>query len=150
MGQCLNKLILRCSDSETAQIMSETIGERVMHRVSENTSYGANSIRDGVGIAPREEKEPVYLPTDLMNLPSLQGIVRMSNKRAGRPFPSRNGSLLTYDGSGSYRRQPRCAGRAWRTLTALRASAFRAALVQAGFHQSRPSDVPLSPSLTVS
>lgn len=87
MGQCLNKLILRCSDYQTAQIMSETIGERVMHRVSENTSYGANSIRDGVGIAPREEKEPVYLPTDLMNLPSLQGVIRMSNKRAGRPFP---------------------------------------------------------------
>lgn len=87
MGQCLNKLILRCSDNETAQLMSETLGERVMHRVAENTTYGANSIRDGVGLAAREEKEPVYLPTELMNLPSLQGVIRVSNKRVERPFP---------------------------------------------------------------
>ncbi|MDQ7813853.1 type IV secretion system DNA-binding domain-containing protein, partial [Brevundimonas sp.] len=61
--------------------------ERVMHRVTENTSYGANSIRDGVGISPREEKEPVYLPTDIMNFPKLQGVIRLSNARAGRAFP---------------------------------------------------------------
>jgi type IV conjugative transfer system coupling protein TraD len=87
VGQCANKLILRANDNETAQMMSEILGERVMHRVTENTSYGANSIRDGVGISPREEKEPVYLPTDIMNFPKLQGVIRLSNARAGRAFP---------------------------------------------------------------
>lgn len=87
VGQCANKLILRANDNETAEMMSAILGERVMHRVSENTSYGANSIRDGVGISPREEKEPVYLPTDIMNFPKLQGVIRVSNARAGRAFP---------------------------------------------------------------
>lgn len=87
LGQCQNKLILRASDNDTATMLSQILGERIMHRVSENTSYGANSIRDGVGIAPREEKEPVYLPTDIMNFPSLQGVIRVSNRRPGVPFP---------------------------------------------------------------
>lgn len=97
LGQCLNKLVLRCSDHATAELMSQTLGERVMHRVSENTSYGANSIRDGIGIAPREEKEPVYLPTDLMNLPSLQGVIRVSNKRSEAAFPIAPVSFLYPD-----------------------------------------------------
>jgi len=87
MGQCLNKLVLRCGDSETAQTMSEILGERVMNRPTENTSYGANSLRDGVSISQREDKEAVYLPTDLMNLPSLQGVIRVTNKRKSGPFP---------------------------------------------------------------
>jgi hypothetical protein len=87
MGQCLNKLVLRCGDSETAQTMSDILGERVMNRSTENTSYGANSLRDGVSISQREDKEAVYLPTDLMNLPSLQGVIRVTNKRKSGPFP---------------------------------------------------------------
>lgn len=58
-----------------------------MNRPTENTSYGANSLRDGVSISQREDKEAVYLPTDLMNLPSLQGVIRVTNKRKSGPFP---------------------------------------------------------------
>ena len=87
MGQCLNKLVLRCGDSETAQTMSDILGERVLNRSTENTSYGANSLRDGVSISHRQDKEAVYLPTDLMNLPSLQGVIRVTNKRRSGPFP---------------------------------------------------------------
>ena len=87
MGQCLNKLVLRCGDSETAQTMSDILGERIMNRSTENTSYGANSLRDGVSISQRQDKEAVYLPTDLMNLPSLQGVIRVTNKRKSGPFP---------------------------------------------------------------
>jgi len=52
IGNCLTKLILRAGDFETATLMSEQLGRRVMRRVDENTSYGANSIRDGVGLMP--------------------------------------------------------------------------------------------------
>ena len=87
IGQCQTKLILRAGDYDTAELMSEQIGRRVMRRVEENTSYGANSIRDGVGLAPKEELEPICLPEDVMNFPALQGVIRVSNARKSGPFP---------------------------------------------------------------
>ena len=87
IGQCQTKLILRAGDRDTAEVMSEQIGRRVMRRVEENTSYGANSIRDGVGLTPKEELEPILLPEDVYNLPALEGIIRVSNVRRSGPFP---------------------------------------------------------------
>ena len=87
VGQCQTKLILRAGDHDTAEVMSEQIGRRVMRRVEENTSYGANSIRDGVGLTPKEELEPILLPEDVFNLPALEGIIRVSNVRRSGPFP---------------------------------------------------------------
>jgi len=87
IGQCATKLILRAQDPETAEFMSQQLGRRVMRRVEENTSYGANAIRDGVGLTPREELEPVVLAEDVMNFPKFQGMIRVSNARLGQPFP---------------------------------------------------------------
>lgn len=87
IGQCTNKLVLRANDPDTAKTMSLMLGERVMHRVTEATTYGANTVRDGVGITPKEEKEPVFSPTQIMNFPALQGVVKLSNRRPSRPFP---------------------------------------------------------------
>lgn len=87
IGQCATRLILRANDYGTAQFLSEMLGRRVMHRVVENTSYGAHSIRDGVGIAPREEMEAIWLPEDIMNWPALQGAIAMPNARASGAFP---------------------------------------------------------------
>ena len=87
IGQCQTKLILRAGDFDTATLMSDQLGRRVMRRVEENTSYGANSIRDGVGLTPKEELEPVVLPEDVQNFPKFQGMIRVSNARASKPFP---------------------------------------------------------------
>jgi hypothetical protein len=87
MGQCTNKLVLRANDPDTAKTMSLMLGERIMHRVTENTTYGANTIRDGVGIAPKEEKEAAFLPTQILNFPALQGVIKLSNRRPEAPFP---------------------------------------------------------------
>ncbi len=87
IGQCTNKLILRANDHDTAKTMSLMLGERVMHRVTEATTYGANTIRDGVGLTPKEEKEPVFSPTAILNFPALQGAIRVSNRRPSMPFP---------------------------------------------------------------
>lgn len=87
IGQCATRLILRANDYGTAQFLSEMLGRRVMHRVVENTSYGAHSIRDGVGIAPREEMEAIWLPEDIMNWPALQGAIAVPNARASGAFP---------------------------------------------------------------
>jgi hypothetical protein len=87
MGQCATKLILRAQDPETAQFLSEQLGRRLVRRMDESTSYGANSIRDGVGLTPKEEFEPVALPEDILNLPKFQGYLRLSNAREDVPFP---------------------------------------------------------------
>lgn len=87
IGQSTNKLILRCNDPDTAKTMSLMLGERKMHRVTENTTYGANTIRDGVGITPKEEMEPVFTPTQIINFPALSGAIRVSNRRPTEPFP---------------------------------------------------------------
>jgi len=87
IGNCLTKLILRAGDFETATLMSEQLGRRVMRRVDENTSYGANSIRDGVGLNPKEELEPIVLAEDVHNFSALEGMIRVANARATHPFP---------------------------------------------------------------
>jgi hypothetical protein len=87
IGQCATKLVLRANDHETATYMSELLGRRVMHRVVENTSYGAHSIRDGVGLAPREELEAIWMPEDIMNFPALMGVISVPNARPTGPFP---------------------------------------------------------------
>jgi len=87
IGQCATKLILRCQDPETAKWMSEQLGRAQMRRVDETVSYGANSQRDGVGMTPREELEPIALPEDVMNQPKLQGFIKVSNARDGTAFP---------------------------------------------------------------
>lgn len=87
MGQCATKLILRAQDPETAKFLSEQLGRRLVRRMDESTSYGANSIRDGVGLTPKEEFEPVALPEDILNLPKFQGYLRLSNARENVAFP---------------------------------------------------------------
>ena len=87
MGQCATKLILRAQDPETAQFLSEQLGRRLVRRMDESTSFGANSIRDGVGLSPKEELEPVALPEDILNQPKFQGYLRLSNARPDLAFP---------------------------------------------------------------
>lgn len=87
VGQCQTKVILRAGDYDTATLMSEQLGRRVLRRVEENTSYGANSIRDGVGLVPKEDYEPVCLPEDVYNFPALEGMIRVANARPTAPFP---------------------------------------------------------------
>lgn len=87
IGQCATKLILRCQDPETAKHMAEQLGRRQTRRVDETVSYGANSLRDGVGLTPREDLELVALPDEVMNLPKFHGFIRVSNARDGAPFP---------------------------------------------------------------
>jgi type IV conjugative transfer system coupling protein TraD len=87
IGQCATKLILRCQDPETAKHMAEQLGRRQTRRVDETVSYGANSLRDGVGLTPREDLELVALPDQVMNLPKFHGFIRVSNARDGEPFP---------------------------------------------------------------
>ena len=87
IGQCLTKVIMRSADVSTAHTVAEIIGRRTVRRMEENTSFGANSLRDGVGLTPKEELEFIILPEDALNWPAGCGAIRVANARKSKPFP---------------------------------------------------------------
>ena len=93
VGQLRNKLILACNDPRTGEFMSDLIGKREVRRIEETTSYGANNIRDGVGLAPKDTVEPIAMPEQIQRLPTRTGYVMFSPGQQGSSFPV---SLVTY------------------------------------------------------
>lgn len=77
-GLCRNKLILSIADFETAQWYANDIGRREVRRMEEGVSFGASEIRDGVNLSARDRNELIVMPEQLMNLPSLEGYVKMA------------------------------------------------------------------------
>lgn len=76
-GNCNTRLSLSSPDRDTAQWMSDNLGRAVTQRMNEGFSYGAETFRDGVTHTTREDIQPIVLPADIMNLPPLQGYLKM-------------------------------------------------------------------------
>jgi type IV secretory pathway TraG/TraD family ATPase VirD4 len=93
IGQLRNKLILACNDPRTGEFMSDLIGKREVRRIEETTSYGANNIRDGVGLAPKDSVEPIAMPEQIQKLATRTGYILFSPGQMGSSFPV---SLVTY------------------------------------------------------
>lgn len=93
VGQLRNKLILACNDPRTGEFMSDLIGKREVRRIEETTSYGANNIRDGVGLAPKDTVEPIAMPEQIQRLATRTGYIMFSPGQQGTSFPV---SLVTY------------------------------------------------------
>ncbi|MEW4468482.1 type IV secretion system DNA-binding domain-containing protein [Parasphingorhabdus sp. JC815] len=70
------KLILGTADRETAAWCSDFIGHRQVKDMEEGYSYGYNNARDAVSLTPRRQVEPLLLPDQFMNLPSLSGYIK--------------------------------------------------------------------------
>ena len=70
------KLILAASDLDTAEQGSRYIGNREIRQMDEGYSYGYNNTRDASTLTPRKQIEPLVIPDDIMNLPSLHGFVK--------------------------------------------------------------------------
>lgn len=70
------KLILTTGDPETARVCSEFIGDREVREMDEAYSYGYNNTRDASTLTPRTDVKPLMIPADIMNLPSLYGILK--------------------------------------------------------------------------
>ena len=51
--------------------------------------YSANSIRDGVGLIPKEELEPIVLAEDVHNFSALEGMIRVANAACDPPLSDR-------------------------------------------------------------
>jgi hypothetical protein len=75
-GLARTKLILATADRTTAEKCSEFIGNREVRQMDEAYSYGYNNTRDASTLTPRTAIEPLVLPDDINNLPSLHGFVK--------------------------------------------------------------------------
>jgi len=70
------KLILATGEIKTAEECSQYIGNREVRQMDEAYSYGYNNTRDASTLTPRKQVEPLVLPDDITNLPSLHGFVK--------------------------------------------------------------------------
>lgn len=70
------KLILAAADLETAEQCSRYIGSREVRQMDEAYSYGYNNTRDASTLTPRKQVEPLVIPDDITNLPSMHGFVK--------------------------------------------------------------------------
>ncbi len=75
-GLCGTRVVLAAPDRDTAQWSADSLGRSEVEEVSENVSYGANTIRDGVSLTPRRELRALALPADIMRLPNLHGFLK--------------------------------------------------------------------------
>lgn len=70
------KVILTAADRTTADFCASQIGNREVREVDEAYSIGAAMSRDAATITPRTEVKPLVLPDDIMNLPSMYGVIK--------------------------------------------------------------------------
>ena len=70
------KLILTAADRATAEFCASQIGNREVREVDESYSIGAAMSRDAATITPRTEVKPLILPDDIMNFPSMHGVIK--------------------------------------------------------------------------
>src|SRR3546814_5956434 len=80
-----SKLILATADRETATWCSDFIGHRQVRDMEEGYSYGYNNARDAVSLTPRRQIEPLLLPDQFMNLPTLSGYIKFPDEFPAAP-----------------------------------------------------------------
>lgn len=77
-GLCRNRLFYSTPDEKTASWCAANLGKRENLHYKEGISYGSHEMRDGVSIHQTKELETIVLPSEIMNLPSLNAFIKMS------------------------------------------------------------------------
>jgi len=72
------KLIFQCVDPKVATRMADMLGQQEVLEASENISFGANEIRDGVSLSHQKKRINLVKPTELMQLKPLEVYVKSS------------------------------------------------------------------------
>lgn len=75
-GLARTKLILATADYRSAERCAEFIGNREVRQMDEAYSYGYNNTRDASTLTPRKMIEPLVIPDDITNLPSMHGFIK--------------------------------------------------------------------------
>lgn len=71
------RYMFRQPDPDMAKWAANNFGETVVDEVREGTSYGANSMRDGVSINHMETRKPLVSYSEIMSLANLYAYVRL-------------------------------------------------------------------------
>lgn len=79
VNSCGSSVIFSVADTETARYCSEKIGETEYMHAEKTLSMGVDDFRDGTSLSIRKKREPLFLPSDIANLPELTGIVKFPN-----------------------------------------------------------------------
>jgi len=66
------KIFFRCTEPSTQAWISKVLGDKEEIEPTENISYGANSMRDGVSLSHHTRQKPLVLPTELSQLKDLE------------------------------------------------------------------------------
>jgi len=86
LGLCGAWMIYRANEPTMAEVASKKIGQVEVMEPSEGLSYGANEIRDGVTLSMQRKLRPLVLPTEIMNLPDLQGFACLGSGATSSTF----------------------------------------------------------------
>ena len=75
----VSKLIFETVDPVNARRFSEMLGEQEVLESSENVSFGANEIRDGVSLSHHKKFQPLVRGSDIMQLKPLTCYAKIAN-----------------------------------------------------------------------
>ncbi len=75
----VSKLIFETVDPMNARRFSEMLGEQEVLESSENVSFGANEIRDGVSLSHQKRFQPLIRSSDIMQLKPLNCYAKIAN-----------------------------------------------------------------------
>ena len=79
---CSTWAIMRFNGDKSAEWASKGLGSSETLETSEGISYGGHEIRDGVSLSKQRKLRPIVLPTEINDLPDLQGYLKY-----GRNYP---------------------------------------------------------------
>lgn len=71
------RFFFRSPSAEMAKLVSQELGQEEVDEVKESTSYGANSIRDGVSLSTQRMTKNLISYTEIMELPNLSCFARL-------------------------------------------------------------------------
>lgn len=77
-GLCRNRLFFNSPDQDTANWCSLNLGKKEQQDFKESISYGAHDMRDGVNLHKQKELQNLVIPSEIMNLASLQAYIKLS------------------------------------------------------------------------
>jgi type IV conjugative transfer system coupling protein TraD len=77
MGMCQTWVVFRVADAETAEYLSQTLGQVEMHEKDEGLSFGAEANRDGTNLQSRRTQRAIVMPSEIQALPDFHGYMRV-------------------------------------------------------------------------
>ena len=71
------KFFFRCTEPASQQWISKVLGDKEEAEPTENISYGANSMRDGVSLGHQTRQKPLVIPAELSQLKDLECYIKL-------------------------------------------------------------------------